>query len=315
MTIRQLRYVVALDQHRQFVKAADSCFVTQPTLTLQVKKLEEEVSAILFDRSSQPIQPTPIGERFIRQAKKILLELDELQDLVTKDRNQMSGEFRLGVIPTLAPNLLPLFISDFLKRHPEVILRIEELQSEYIIEKLIHRELDLALLATPLNEPSIREIPLFYEPFLIYADADHDFLKQKAVSVNQLRQDGLWLLEKGHCFRDQTLNICGVSTGDHERGLIMEGGSIETLKRLVQQVTGYTLIPQMSFQGSLDESHVVPFQDPQPVREISLVVHQQFTRGKFLSEFRQSIVSHIPGPLLQSPIASPIRWRDMEGGR
>ncbi len=309
MTIQQLRYVIALDTHRQFVKAAESCFVTQPTLTLQVKKLEAEISTILFDRGSQPICPTPLGEVFIRKARNILKGVEELEQLVAEDRNQMEGEFRLGIIPTLAPNLLPLFIRDFLGRNPHTKLRIEELQSEDIINQLRNKELDLGLLATPLNESEIREIPLFYEPFLIYADTNHDLLSKESVSAEQLDSRDIWLLQKGHCFRNQMLNICGVSSSDQDRGLLMEGGSIETLKNIVQQVSGYTLIPQLAFHKAVDAPYVVSFRDPQPVREISLVVHQHFTKDRLLRELQSSVLRHIPPAFRQIPEIAPVTWR------
>ena len=309
MTFQQLQYVVALDTHRHFVKAAESCHVAQPTLTLQVKKLEEQMSTILFDRSRQPLEPTPIGEIFIMKARQILREIDELKEIVNEDKNQLNGEFKLGIIPTLAPSLLPLFIRDFLEKHKDTQLVVEELQSEKIIEKLEQKELDLGLLVTPLNEPNIREIPLFYEPFLIYADEHQQLLKKDKVDIGDLKPEGLWLLRQGHCFRNQTLNICRFDISENPRNLIMEAGSIETLKRMIQKVSGYTLIPELSFNQKNDMSNIIRFSDPQPVREVSIVVHKHFTKERLIAEMRKSIIEHTPESFKKTKRFVTVKWR------
>lgn len=309
MTLQQLKYVVALDTHRHFVKASESCHVAQSTLTLQVKKLEEQISVVLFDRSSQPLEPTPMGELFITKARRILREVDELKNIVNDDRNQMQGDFKLGIIPTLAPNLLPLFIADFIAQHPNTTLVIEELQSEEIIEKLENKQLDIGILATPLHEPNLREEPVFYEPFLIFTDADNELLQREVIGVNQLKPKGLWILRQGHCFRNQTLNICEFDVSEQHRNLVMEGGSIETLKKMVRKVSGYTLIPELSFDPVQDATHVVHFSNPQPVREISIVVHRHFTKEKLIGELRKSIVAHTPAHFKKNTRFRTVVWR------
>ena len=309
MTLQQLQYVVALDTHRHFVKAAESCHVAQPTLTLQVKKLEEQMSTILFDRSKQPLEPTPLGEIFIIKARQILREIDELKEIVSSEKDQMNGEFKLGIIPTLAPSLLPLFISDFLGKHQDTQLVVEELQSEEIIEKLEQKQLDLGILVTPLNEPDIREVPLFYEPFLIYADENQQLLKKDKVDVSDLRPEGLWLLRQGHCFRNQTLNICRFDVSENPRNLIMEAGSIETLKKMILKVSGYTLIPELSFNKNNDMSNIIRFNDPQPVREVSIVVHKHFTKERLISELRRSIIAHTPQSFKKNTRFITVKWR------
>ncbi|MEO1050174.1 MAG: LysR substrate-binding domain-containing protein [Bacteroidota bacterium] len=309
MTIQQLQYVVALDAHKHFVKAAESCFVTQPTLTLQLKKLEEEISTVLFDRSSQPLQPTPMGEVFVMKAKRILKEIGELKEIVNDDRNLISGEYKVGIIPTLAPNLLPLFIADFIKNHPDTRLIIEELHSERIIELLINKQLDLGLLATPLNEPEIREIPLFYEPFLLYTDLENDLLKHRSIKKEQLKPEGLWILRQGHCFRNQTLNICDFDVSEQHKNIVMEGGSIETLKKMIKEVSGYTLIPELSYEASNDSGNVLKFVDPQPVREISIVAHKHFNRELLITELRKSILENTPESFRKNTKFKTVKWR------
>ena len=309
MTLQQLKYILALDKHRHFVKAAESCHVAQPTLTLQVKKLEEEVGMVLFDRSTQPLQPTPFGESFIQKASRVLGEMEELKTLVKQDRNQMEGEFRVGVIPTLAPSLLPLFISDFIESHPNTRLIIEELQSHRIMEQLENKQLDMGLMATPLHESNLREIPLFYEPFLIFTDQKNPLLKEYTVNSSQLKPEGLWILKQGHCFRNQTLNICEFDVSEQHRNLVMEGGTIETLKEMVRKVSGYTLIPELSYNSKNDQRNVRYFDEPQPVREVSIVVHKHFTKEKLITEMRKSILANTPEHFKKNTRFQKVEWR------
>lgn len=263
----------------------------------------------MFDRSTQPIEPTPIGELFILKARQILQEISELKEIVNDDKNQMAGEYKVGVIPTLAPNLLPLFISDFIEQHPETKLVIEELQSEHIINLLDNKQLDLGILATPLDEPALREIPLFYEPFLVYSDENNELLDRKTISKDQLKPDGLWVLRQGHCFRNQTLMICEFDVSEHHRNLVMEGGSIETLKRMINEVSGYTLIPELSYDEKSDSNNVLHFDDPQPVREVSIVVHKHFTKERLITELRRSILRHTPEAFRKNTRFKTVAWR------
>ncbi len=308
MTLQQLQYAVALDTHRHFVKAANHCHVAQPTLTLQLKKLEEELSVVLFDRSRQPLEPTPIGESFVARAREVLHRVEELKELVAEERSELCGSFRLGVIPTLAPSVLPLFISDFMEEHPETSLSVEELQSQAIIDRLKNRDLDFGLLATPLEEKDLREVPVFYEPFMVYAHDRHPMLSHRWARIDELEADDLWLLRKGHCFRNQTLNLCNVDQEKKARNLTMEGGSIETLKRMIRKVSGYTLVPELSYQEQ-DAPNVIRFASPQPVREISLVVHKYFSREELLSELVNSIRNGLPESMLENNPAQTVRWR------
>ncbi len=310
MTIQQLQYVVALDTHRHFVKAAESCHVAQPTLTLQVKKLEEQMSLVLFDRSTQPLRPTALGEVFIAKARQILREIEQLKELVNEERNQMDGVYRVGVIPTLAPYLLPLFVKDFMQQFPNTKLEIQELQSAVIMKGLKQDTLDIGILATPLNEPDIREIPAFYEPFLVFADTENDILRNdENIATDELSAEGLWLLGQGHCFRNQTLNVCRFEELENERNLMMEGGSIETLKKMIKEISGYTLIPELSFDEHHDKGHVLRFSEPQPVREISIVVHKSFTKELLVSELRRSIIDHTPSSFKKNTRFVTVKWR------
>lgn len=310
MTLQQLQYVVALDTYRHFVKAAESCFVAQPTLTLQVKKLEEQIDLVIFDRSTQPIKPTPMGEVFITKARQVLRDIEQLKQLVNDDRTQVEGTYRVGIIPTLSPYLLPLFLADFSSDHPGTRLEIKEWQSEAIIEGLHKDTLDIGILATPLEDRGLREIPMFYEPFLIYANGNDPILSRPLISTEDLDLDGLWLLDQGHCFREQILNLCSQRDQKNDpRNVKFEGGSLETLKKMIQKISGYTLIPELAFDREMDNNLTRRFPEPQPSREISLVVHKSFTKELLLSELRKSILKYTPKSFKKNNHFVTVKWR------
>ncbi len=310
MTLQQLKYIVALDTHRHFVKAAESCFVSQPTLTLQVKKLEEEIGLSIFDRSSQPLVPTPMGEQIIGKARYILREAQSLKDMVNERRNELQGTFRLGIIPTLAPYLLPLFVKEFSDAHPLIHLEIRETQSEDLIESLKLGTLDLGILATPTSEPAIKEYPILYEPFLIYAHPDHPLLEMENIQATELEAQGLWLLNKGHCVRNQVLNICDKSellcTPDR---LSFQSGSIETLKNMIRNHSGYTLIPELAVNQNQDTPFVKRFLEPQPAREISLVTHMGFARDLLVNKLLTSISQSVPKSMRKNKRYVTVDWK------
>ncbi|GAB5555162.1 MAG: hydrogen peroxide-inducible genes activator [Saprospiraceae bacterium] len=310
MTLQQLQYIVALDNHRHFVKAAESCHVAQPTLTLQVKKLEDQIGVALFDRSTKPLKPTSIGTLFIVKARQILREIQQLKELVNNQLSQVEGTFKIGIIPTLAPYLLPKFLGNFAESFPNTRLEILEMQSEYIIKSLKHDLIDIGLLATPLKENDIREIPLFYEPFLIYSNRENPILeKGKNIRSDELKPEGLWILGQGHCFRNQTLNVCDFDPLEDDRNFNIEGGSIETLKNMIEQSEGYTLIPELSYKPKQEKSNVIRFSEPQPVREISLAVHKNFTKEQLLVELRKSIISAVPDSFSKNKRFITVNWR------
>ena len=310
MTLQQLLYIVALDDHRHFVKAAESCFVAQPTLTLQVKKLEEEVGITLFDRTSQPLVPTPMGEQFILKAREILRGAESLKEMVNSEKEQLTGTYTLGIIPTLAPYLLPRFIKKFCDFHPGVKLEIKEMQSTQILKALKSNLLNIGIMATPVDDNSIREIPLFYEPFLVFASEGHFLLQKQEVEPGDIVEEGLWLLNEGHCFRNQVLNICNkTSELPSHPGLSFESGSIETIKNMVRSDMGYSLIPELSINNLMDKDLVRRFKEPQLTREISLVVHHSFTKEVLLDHMRKSIVDHIPDDFKRNNRVVRVKWR------
>lgn len=299
-TLTQLTYVVAVDQHRHFGRASKSCHVSQPTLSMQLQKLEDELGISLFDRSKQPIVPTERGKEIIERAKKIIHEVKALEYIGKKDGSTPQGTFKLAVIPTLAPYLVPLFISDFSKKYPKVELFIDEMKTHQIIEALENDQIDGGLLVTPLEQPTIREHVLFYEPFYLYVGQQHPFRKKKWVKESDLEVKDTWLLEDGHCFRNQVLQLC--SSKNKERVLQnvhFESGNLETLKKLVQKSKGYTLVPHLSIQ-SKENPWIKPFSKPVPSREVSMVYRRDQLKLDIIQALIQSIDSNIPKNLPRS---------------
>lgn len=308
MTLQQLEYIVMLDNERHFVRASEKCFVTQPTLTMSIKKLEDELNTILFDRKKHPVEPTKAGVRVIEKARHILREANQLRDLVKGQKESVEGTFRIGVIPTLAPYLMPLFLGEFIQNNPNTNLIIEEIQSDQIIEMLKNDTLDVGLLVTPLEELQLREIQLFEEPFLVYSSEKHPLYKKDEIETADITEDGMWLLNQGHCFRNQALNICGIESRS-QNVFTYESGSIETLKRMVEKNYGYTLVPELSVIDDLDNARVKRFTRPEPVREVSLVVHNSFSREGLIDKLKSAILEKIPGSIRKAEPHIRVEWR------
>ena len=307
MTLQQLRYIVALDNLRHFGEAAEACMVTQPTLTMQLKKLEYEMGVLLFDRSRSPVKTTATGVLVVQHARKMLMEADKLFGEINGIHTQIEGKFRLGVIPTLAPYLLPQFLPKFLNTYKETELDIREMQTSHIIEALKENRIDIGLLVTPLEDDDIREIPIFNEPFLFYGPKSHSL---EEIETETLPMDGLLLLEEGHCFRSQMLEICRHNHGSGIPRLHYLSGSIEALKALVRKGLGYTLIPALSANDG-DQQHLRKFKTPVPTREVSLVVHHSFVRERLLEVLRTTISESLPSEFEQNESFYKIRWRQM----
>ena len=303
ITITQLEYLVTVNRERHFGRAAKRCFVAQPSLSAQLKKLEDELGVVIFDRSKKPIEPTELGIEIIEQAKVVLEEHNKLQELASTGRFKPRGNFHLAVIPTLAPYLIPRFVSHFAKLYPEVNLRISEMKTENIIESLLQSEIDAGLLVTPLNHNKIKEQVLFYEPFYIYVAPDHDLSKESLISERELNPNEIWLLEEGHCFRNQALRVCAMSgRGASLANVEFKSGNFETLKKMVQNNSGYTLLPELALEGltaAEQDTFIRKFSTPVPTREISLITGPSFLKKTILNALHQSIINNVPDKLLQ----------------
>lgn len=305
MNLQQLEYIVALDIHRNHARAAEHCHVSQPTLSTMVKKLEAELGAKIFERG-QPLKPSASGEIIISRARQILQEIKNLKEFVSREKESIAGEFRLGVIPTLAPYLLPRFLNDFLAKHPETSFTVMEMQTSDIIKNLKTGRLDVGILVTPLDDKEIREIPVFYEPILLYTSENLKYYQQEKIALKSLNTENLLLLEEGHCFRGQVMNLCAAKDKRIHHQLNYQSGSFETLKAMVDNNYGYTLIPELAVDPK--RKQVKHFTSPEPVREVSLAVHFGFVKETLIIKLREAILAAIPGHFRKNEKYIRVRW-------
>lgn len=299
MTITQLNYVLAVAEHKNFTRAAQKVFVTQPTLSMQIQKLEEELDVQIFDRTKKPIQLTETGKKIVHQARNIVNESDRIQDIVDQQKGYIGGIFRLGVIPTIMPTLLPMFISNFIKKYPKVKLKIEELSTQAIIERLREGHLDAAIAATPLELNGIKENVLYYEPFVGYTPPSHRLHKEPKIRVEDLDIDDILLLEDGHCFKDGILNLCKATRNYDEDHFQLESGSFETLIKLANEGLGMTLLPYLHTLDIKDseKENLRMFHDPVPAREVSLIYNRSELKMQIIEALRNTIAGVVKGAI------------------
>jgi len=243
MTITQLKYVLAVAKYQNFTAASEKCFVTQPTLSMQIQKLEDELGVIIFNRKKKPIQLTSIGEKLVEQARIIVDESQRITDIVDQQKGYIGGEFKLGIIPTVMPTLLPLFLKTYIKKYNTVNLIIEEHTTEEIIKKLNEGSIDAAIAATPLENETIKERVLYYEPFVGYVAEEHRLYEKEKLLVNDLDIDDILLLDDGHCFKENILNLCGSTNNQDKSNFSLRSGSFDTLIKLSKEGLGMTLLP------------------------------------------------------------------------
>lgn len=310
MTITQLQYVLAVAEHKNFTHAAEKCFVTQPTLSMQVQKIEDELGILIFDRSKKPIQLTDIGQKIVNQAKNIVNEADRIKDIVDQQKGFIGGEFRLGIIPTIMPTLLPMFLTNFIKKYPKVKLIIEELNTDEIIIRLKNGHLDAAIAATPLEEEKLKEIVLYFEPFVAYIPEKHEAAHKKEIEISDLNIDEILLLQDGHCFRDGVLNLCKSGDITKNNHFQIESGSFETLVKLADEGLGTTLLPFLHTLNlnEKDKSKLHHFKEPKPAREVSLIFPKTELKIHIIEALRSSIASVIKGAIVfqNVQIISPV---------
>ncbi len=298
MTITQLEYVVAVATHKSFVAAAEKCFVTQPTLSMQIQKLEDELGVKLFDRNKHPIAVTEIGEKIVTQARIALAESEKIGEIIQGYQHTVEGQFRFAVIPTIAPYIIPSLLDSYVSHYPDVQLYIQEMETDAIIRALYHNEIDAALVSTPLNESATKEYPLFYEQFVGYFAKDENALKKKLITPEDIAMDRLWLLHEGHCMRNQVLDLCSdyVKELQAEKPFRYESSNVETLRKMVDRNGGLTVLPELStveFTEDLMEN-VRYFEDPAPVREVSLITSDNFVKMAILNSLMQEILKLVP---------------------
>jgi LysR family transcriptional regulator, hydrogen peroxide-inducible genes activator len=309
MTFTQLEYIIALDAARHFTLAADHCFVTQPTLSMQIRKLEEELGVTIFDRSKQPVIPTETGKEIITQAKVILSQRGGLHELVEGRKGVLMGDLKLGIIPTLAPYLLPLFIQEFSLKHTLVKLVVSEMTTDMIIKSLKDGSIDTGILVTPLQEKGIKEHVLFYEELMAYVSKKNALYKKSYVLAQDIDPNKLWLLEEGHCFRSQIENLCELRkmsrAGSH---FDYETGSIETLRRMVDLNDGITILPELAtLDMPVKQLQLIrQFKKPVPTREVSLIVQRDFIKVRLIDALKEAIMKSIPEKIQKNKSANVI---------
>jgi len=309
-TITQLEYLVALDREMHFGKAARACHVSQPSLSAQIQKLEDELDVILFDRSKKPIVATESGMELVEQAKTVLREHKRFLDLAHQGSVEPRGPFQLSVIPTLAPYLIPLFINEFAHSYPNVQLKINEHKTDDIVRLLVNDEIDAGILVTPLKDDRLIERHLFFEPFYAYVSQQHPMSAINRVREHDLDISSLWILEEGHCFRNQVLKVCQLEkTATVLPNVEFASGNLETLKTLVRRSAGYTLLPELAVYEMSEEemaTYIKPFQKPVPTREVSIVHSRSFLKEKTISALESTILQSIP------PKVKSLKKREIE---
>lgn len=295
MTLTQLEYIVALDSYRHFVLASEKCFVTQPTLSMQIQKLEEELGVKIFDRTKQPVIPTEIGTSIITQARIVLRDAGVIRQLIAEQKDIMTGEIRIGIIPTIAPYLLPPLFKNIREKYPQVKLVAREIITEEIVQELKNNRLDCGIVVTPLKDSSIKEDILFYEELFVYVSKNNALYDKKYVLPTEIDPDQLWLLEEGHCFRSQILNLCELQkfSGLHFK---YETGNIETLKRMVDKSDGITILPELAvMEFTKPQMKLVKrLKEPSPAREVSLVTHRDHLKTKLIKTLKEEVLAIVP---------------------
>jgi LysR family hydrogen peroxide-inducible transcriptional activator len=298
MTLTQLEYIVALDTYRHFALAAEKCFVTQPTLSMQIQKLEEELGVKIFDRTKLPVIPTEIGANILIQARHTLREAGMIKQMIDDQKHTLAGELRIGIIPTLAPYLLPPLYKAMREKYPKLNLVIKESITEDVIDELKKNKLDCGIVVTPLKDTSIKEDVLFYEELFVYVSRENALSDKKYVLPADIDPNQLWLLEEGHCFRSQILNLCELKRGS-DFHFKYETGNIETLKRMVDKSDGITILPELAIMelNATQMKLVKRLKQPSPVREVSLVTHRDHIKTKLIQTLREEIISIVPKPM------------------
>ena len=312
ITLTQLEYIVAIDEYRHFATAAEKCFVTQPTLSMQIKKLEDELGVIIFDRSRQPVVPTDLGAKLIEQARMTLSATQRIKEIIQEEQQEVEGTLKIGIIPTLAPYLLPVFIGPYIRKYPAVKVEVEELVSEEIIRRLKRDMLDVGLFVTPYHDEKIVERPVFYEEMLVYAHPDSELLKKKEVGHEDIVTSDIWMLGNGHCFRNQVVNLCEMSASQHKNlPFEFESNYLETLMRIVDVEGGFTLIPELALQYMSPEKkkQVRSIANTKPLREVSVIYSRHFTKQRLITLLCDEIKSVVPAHMLKRDRGMIVEWK------
>ena len=303
MTITQLKYCIAVAEHRNFTTAAEYVHVTQPTLSMQIQKLEQELNLTIFDRAQKPIALTAIGKKIIDQAKLIVGESDRMLDVVDQEKGIIGGTFTLGIIPTIMPTLLPMFLQTVLKSYPQLALEIEEMPTHLILERLENGTLDAGIAATPLGISQIEEKPLYYEPFLVYAPSHSKLNRKEKITSEMFDSENILLLQDGHCFRESALHVCEVKSNTPVKFEI-KSGSFETLIQLANEGLGITLLPYLNTRQLRQDQkqNLKSFTAPEPAREVSVIYHKSGLKLHIIKALHEKIRAIIRGAIVYEDV-------------
>lgn len=299
MTLQQLEYILAVNQFRHFAKAAEYCRVTQPTLSAMIQKLEEELDTKLFDRSQQPVCPTPIGIHVIEQAQKVLVQANSIKNIIEEEKHSLTGTFRLGILPTIAPYLLPRFFPHLIKKYPQLDIRVVEMKTNDIKKALQTGEIDAGIVASLDGMEDFRQTTLFYEQFYAYVSREDALFANEVIRTSDLTGEQLWLLDEGHCFRDQLVRFCQLKAARASQ-LAYHLGSMETFMRMVESGKGITFIPELAVLqlNEIQKELVRPFAIPCPTRQIIMLTNRNFIRTTLLETITREILAEIPKEML-----------------
>ncbi len=311
-SITQLQYIVSVDTYRHFALAAEKCFVSQPTLSMQIKKLENELDIILFDRSKQPVIPTDIGIKIIEQARIILKEENKIQEIIKAHNNEISGNLIIGIIPTLATSLIPRFLGSFTKKYPLVSLDIREMKTETILEDLKADIIDVGILVTPIPDKSLKSTPLFWEEIKLYVNQKHNIYRKEDVKIEELGNDDLWLLSSGNCFQSQVINLCASREQNMGKSrFTYQSNSFETLIRMVDKEGGYTLLPELTVIDlpMSKTKQVKGFSNFTPLREVSTVAARNFTKSRLIESLNFCIRESVSPVMHYKERGQIVEWK------
>jgi len=303
MNIQQLEYIIAVDNFRHFVKAADACFVTQPTLSMMIQKMEEELEVKIFNRSKYPVEPTPIGSQIIAQARITLNHFYQLKEIVADERQVIKGNFKLGIIPTIASFLVPAILHKQQKKYVDIQLILKEYTTADMITAILNGTIDGGVLAGPLNHADFKEFPLYYEKLYAYVSPQDDLYQQKAINLDTLNVQDVWLLENVHCLSGQIERLCNQkqqSNTKFSNNIKYQSGNIETLIHIIDVNSGITIIPELHAMSLTEEQqeNLRPFKDRTAVREVVLICHQDYIRQTMLKAIIDIIKGAVPKSML-----------------
>ena len=299
MTLQQLEYILAVNQFRHFAKAAEYCRVTQPTLSAMIQKLEEELDTRIFDRSQQPVCPTPVGILIIEQAQKILVQANRIKNIIEEEKHSLTGTFKLGILPTVAPYLLPRFFPQLMKKYPDLDIRVVEMKTNDIKKALQTGEIDAGIVASLAGMEELQQTPLFYEQFFAYVSREDALFNNEVIRTSDLNGEQLWLLDEGHCFRDQLVRFCQMKSARASQ-LAYHLGSMETFMRMVESGKGVTFIPELAVLqlGDTQKELVRSFAIPCPTRQVVLLTNKNFIRYTLLEALTKEITLSVPKEML-----------------